>query len=137
MQGILSTLDLVPADKLEFLLIIAPMKESYGLALAAFRVARELGVPLKVCTVWPHGSSDEHQRRSGGALEPWDNYIDVEEAKPSPSWWETCQITSDGAIMVRPDDHIAWRATARVGDNAVDEMKRVFSRILGRRVVSE
>ncbi|CAA6660080.1 unnamed protein product [Spirodela intermedia] len=121
-KDILSTLDLVPADKLEFLLIIAPVKESYDLALSAFRVARDFGVVLKVCTMWPHGSFDEHQSGSGRALEPWDNYMDVEER------W---------AIMVRPDDHIVWRATAKVGNNAVDEMKRVFSRILGRSIVSE
>ena len=136
-QDNISTLDLVAPDKLEFLLIIAPAKKSYDLALAAYIVAQELEVSLKVCVIWPYGSfDDENNSGSGDTLQPWDDYVDVEEVKSSPSWWETCQMSSRGAIMVRPDDHIAWRTTAEPGSDAVDQMRKLFSRILGRSVVS-
>ena len=136
-QDIISTLDLVAPDKLEFLLIIAPAKKSYDLALAAYIVAQELEVALKVCVIWPYGSfDDENNSGSGDTLQPWDDYVDVEEVKSSPSWWETCQMSSRGAIMVRPDDHIAWRTTDEPGSDAVDQMRKLFSRILGRSVVS-
>ncbi|OVA15384.1 Monooxygenase [Macleaya cordata] len=124
-----STLDLVCGDKLEFLLIIAPIKESYDLARAAFKVAEGFKVSLKVCIMWPHGSF-EGVDGSKEALMPWENYIDVEEVKMSSSlssWWEICQMTNRGVILVRPDEHIAWRAKTKVVGDPVLEMKRVLS----------
>ena len=65
---------------------------------------------------------------------PWKNYIDIIEVKRSSdslSWWRTCQITEQGAILVRPDEHIAWRSKSSVVGDPYSEMKRVFSTILG------
>ena len=55
-QDVFSTLDLVPTDKLEFVLIIAPLKDSN--ARVAFKVAETetFKVSLKVCVIWPQGS---------------------------------------------------------------------------------
>ncbi|KAF6161362.1 hypothetical protein GIB67_009241 [Kingdonia uniflora] len=129
----LSTLDLVHGDKVEFLLIIAPKKESYDLAQAAFKVTEGLKVSLRVCIMWPHGSS-EGLYSSKEALFPWVNYVDVSEVKKlstSPSWWDICHMTDRGAILVRPDEHIAWRVKSEVVDNFEIEMERIFSLILG------
>ncbi|KAL1827899.1 hypothetical protein ACET3Z_006311 [Daucus carota] len=51
-----STLDLVSGDKVEFLLIIAPVGPSYRLARAAFEVSEEYNVSAKVCVLWPDGT---------------------------------------------------------------------------------
>lgn len=67
------------------------------------------------------------------ALLPWKSFIDVVEAKTSPSlqsWWDLCQITDRGAILVRPDEHIAWRTKSEIKNDPRSELKRVFSAIL-------
>ncbi|XVF02707.1 hypothetical protein REPUB_Repub04eG0197500 [Reevesia pubescens] len=130
----ISTLDLVSGDKVEFLLMIAPMEESYNLAQAAFKVANEYKVSIKVCVLWPAGTATGVQPGSKAKLAPWKNYVDVIEVKRSLgslSWWRTCQMTEQGAILVRPDEHIAWRSKSRVAGNPYSEMKMVFSTILG------
>ncbi|KAJ0972388.1 hypothetical protein J5N97_020347 [Dioscorea zingiberensis] len=128
-----STLDLISGDKLEFTLVIAPIKESYDLALVAFKVASEFKVSLKVCVIWPQGASLEQVNGSEKELNPWGNYIDVEEVRRSSSlmsWWEMCQMTCKGVILVRPDDHIAWTAESDAVRDPVQEMKSVFNIIL-------
>nr|XP_043639282.1 2,4-dichlorophenol 6-monooxygenase [Erigeron canadensis] len=129
----ISTLDLISEDKLEFLLIIAPIDSSYRLAHAALTVADEYNILVKVCVMWPNGLVNG-DARTKTSLVPWENYVDVVEVRQpsnSSSWWDLCKMTYRGAILVRPDDHIAWRVKSTVvGDSRV-EMKRVFSAILG------
>ncbi|KAL0336004.1 UNVERIFIED_CONTAM: putative polyketide hydroxylase [Sesamum radiatum] len=128
-----STLDLVSLDNVEFVLIIAPVEESYRLALAAFKVAEEFKIPLKVCIMWQQKSTDGIVS-SKNALFPWTNFIDVIEAKSSPtslSWWDLCQMTDRGAILVRPDEHIGWRAKTGIKNNPHLVLKKVFSAVLG------
>ncbi|KAK4402675.1 putative polyketide hydroxylase [Sesamum angolense] len=128
-----STLDLVSVDNVEFVLIIAPVEESYRLALAAFKVAEEFKIPLKVCIMWQQKSTDGIVN-SKKALFPWTNFIDVIEAKSSPtspSWWDLCQMTDRGAILVRPDEHIGWRAKTGIKNNPHLVLKEVFSAVLG------
>ncbi|KAJ4798841.1 3-(3-hydroxy-phenyl)propionate/3-hydroxycinnamic acid hydroxylase [Rhynchospora pubera] len=127
----LSTLDLVSGDKPEFLLIIAPLKASYHMARVILTKAEELRVLLKVCIVWPHCSCQSRSTGSRAELEPWKNYIDVEECKKDRSWWDMCCLTNKGVLLVRPDEHIAWRTESdRVAD-AVSEAEKVLSRVLG------
>ena len=132
---------MVSGDKIEFLLIIAPVKESYQLAHAALKVADEFKVSAKVCVMWPSNTHTgaEMSCAAGGALIPSESYVDVVEmemevvkkSSKSWSWWDICKMTDKGAILVRPDGHIAWRAaeTGIVGDPIL-EMQRVFSAIL-------
>ncbi|KAK2636716.1 hypothetical protein Ddye_031508 [Dipteronia dyeriana] len=133
-REVISTLDLVSGEKIEFLLIIAPLEASYDLSRAAFKVADDFKVSIRVCVMWPAGTIKEVHIRSKAALAPWENYIDVMEVKRSSnslSWWSICQMTDKGAILVRPDDHIAWRVKSGVIENPDLEMKRVFSAVLG------
>lgn len=128
-QETCSTLDLLSANDVEFLLIIAPIKGSYQLAQAAFKVADEFNIPLKVCVLWQEKATGS----SKTALLPWRNFIDVVEAKTSPSlqsWWDLCQITDRGAILVRPDEHVAWHTKSEIKNNPRSELKKIFSAIL-------
>lgn len=128
-----STLDLVSGDKLEFVLITAPLKESYKLARATLKVADEFKLSAKVCIVWPQGSVDARAvEESRSELAPWTNYIDFEEVPRvlGNSWWEMCKISRKSVILVRPDEHIAWRAESDVVGDAEPEVRRVFSQIL-------
>ncbi|XP_012085624.1 2,4-dichlorophenol 6-monooxygenase isoform X2 [Jatropha curcas] len=130
----ISTLDLLSGDKVEFLLIVAPLEESYQLAHAVFKSAEEFKVSAKVCVLWPADSVDESQTRSKNALAPWKNYVDVVVVKKSSnqlSWWSMCQMTDKGAILVRPDEHVAWRVKSVFDKDHVAEMRRVFSAVMG------
>ncbi|XP_061338730.1 uncharacterized protein LOC133285505 [Gastrolobium bilobum] len=127
-----STLDLVSGDEVEFILIIAPVKESYHLAREAFKEAEERQVSLKVCVLWSTDSVEGLEKGSKAALSPWKNYADVVEVRSSTSnWWEMCNMTNRGAILVRPDEHIAWRTISGPEVDPRVEMQRVFSAILG------
>ncbi|CAI9761716.1 unnamed protein product [Fraxinus pennsylvanica] len=126
-----STLDLVSGENVQFLLIIAPIEESYNLARAAFKVAEELKVPLKVAVIWP---TIDGISRSEKALSPWKNFVDAVEVKrspSSPSWWDLCRMTDRGAILVRPDEHIAWREKSGTMNDPIYELKKVFHVVLG------
>ncbi|XWS69200.1 hypothetical protein CRYUN_Cryun04dG0159100 [Craigia yunnanensis] len=130
----ISTLDLVSGDKVEFLLMIAPVEESYNLAQAAFKVAKEYKVSTKVYVLWPAGTVTRVQSGSRAKLAPCKIYIDVIEVKASSdslSWWRNCHMMEQGAILVRPDEHIAWRSKSSVVGHPYPEMKMVFSTILG------
>lgn len=136
MQEIISTLDLVRGDKIEFLLIVAPTEDSYHLAHAAFKVAKEFEVSARVCVVWSCKTASSTLMSSKEALAPWENFIDVQEVERGPnslfsSWWSICQMSDRGAILVRPDEHIAWRVKSRIVGDPMQEMRRVFSAVLG------
>ncbi|CAI0425689.1 unnamed protein product [Linum tenue] len=130
----LSTHDLIPVDKLEFLLIIGPHNESYQLARAAFSAAEGFGVSVKVCIVWPADTNVGTEGKSESPLSPWTNFIDVAEVKKLGtnlvSWWDMCEMSDDGAILVRPDEHIAWRVKSGVDKDTISEMRSIFSAVL-------
>jgi 2,4-dichlorophenol 6-monooxygenase len=54
------------------------------------------------------------------------NYQDVEQG-----WAAVAEIDSDGAILVRPDNHVAWRSRTGV-DNAADALTDTLAAVLGR-----
>lgn len=124
-------MDLVSGDKPEFLLIIAPLKASYKIAHATLSKAKELKVLLKVCVIWPQDSCQSNLTGSQSELEPWKNYIDVEEVKRDCSWWDMCCLTNKGVLLVRPDEHIAWRTESDMVADAGSEAENVLSKILG------
>lgn len=123
-----STLDLVSGEKVEFVLIIAPVESSYNLAHAMLKVAEKSKVLVKVCVIWPHNSADDAAPCSVGN---YLNLIEVKKSPDSPSWWDLCGMNNRGAILVRPDEHIAWRAKTEIRRPSY-EMDRVFSVVLSR-----
>ncbi|GMH01517.1 hypothetical protein Nepgr_003356 [Nepenthes gracilis] len=130
-----STLDLISGDKVEFLLMLAPVESSYRLAHAALRVAEKFKVLVKACVIWPSGTADSTMLQgSEWALSPWENCINVVEVKrspASPSWWDICRMSDRGAILVRPDEHIAWRMMSEVDGDPALVMEKVLSVVLG------
>lgn len=91
-------------------------------------MSEELNVSAKVCVMWPHGFGNRSEAKTKEALVPWRNYIDVEVDR---TWWSICQMDETGAVLVRPDEHIAWRTRTGVIRDPVSEMKIVFNTILG------
>eukprot|EP00252_Welwitschia_mirabilis_P003713 TRINITY_DN13771_c0_g2_i1.p1 TRINITY_DN13771_c0_g2~~TRINITY_DN13771_c0_g2_i1.p1 ORF type:complete len:172 (+),score=35.69 TRINITY_DN13771_c0_g2_i1:647-1162(+) len=147
-----STLDLISGNAVEFLLIIAPAKACYDWADAACRVANAYDIPLLVSILWPEGTfvnqtsqKSKHDERSvtednkfpalrDSFVNEWvkntKHVIDIEET--SVSFWELCKMPTPCAILVRPDEHIAWRSDPQFSGDFIDEMSSVFSMVLRR-----
>ena len=98
----LSTHDLIPLGG--FLLLTG--KDGLVWCNAAARLAGETGVAIHAVRI---GESE-----------------DVSD--PSGVWKAQCEIGEDGAVLVRPDGHIAFRARACVPD-AYAALRKVFSQI--------
>jgi len=100
----LSTHDLIPMGG--FLLITGARGDAWR--TAAERLAAETGIEI---AVWNIGS--------GGDI-----------ADPSGQWAARREFGDDGAVLVRPDAHIAFRSLAAAGD-ATGSLRSAFARILG------
>lgn len=150
-KEICSTLDLISGNVTEFLLIATPSKTCYIWADAAFKIAKVYKVPLKVCIIWPRGISAS--RLSKESMDAWHEsegsitqqmqsvldgedwrrentefVVDVEEI--SGSWLELCKMTKPGVLLVRPDEHIAWRSDPTFSGDTMPELNKVFSIVL-------
>ncbi len=101
----ISTLDLV-GPSAGFALLTGPKGASW--AKAAAEVGKRLGVAVTTA-----------------AIGPGCDYSD-----PTGRWQRVCGIADDGAILVRPDNHVAWRKAGGVADPG-DELRRAFASILG------
>ncbi|KAH9609765.1 hypothetical protein KSS87_012755 [Heliosperma pusillum] len=126
---VMSTLDLLQVDKLEFLLIIAPVKSSYDLGRTMLEVAKKFNALVKVCVIWPEKTANG-VNVTPPLVDSFTNVVEVKSSRELPSWWDVCQMNDRGAILVRPDEHIAWRARSAISD-PMAEMERVFTVVLG------
>jgi hypothetical protein len=50
---------------------------------------------------------------------------------PDPTEWESKQALDSGALLVRPDQQVAWRSQTR-SDDPLAELRRVLGQILAR-----
>jgi 2,4-dichlorophenol 6-monooxygenase len=101
----LSTLDLAPVDR--FTLLTGIAGEAW--AAAAAKVAEDLAVPLEAVVIGP-------------GREVTDLYYD---------WARIREVGEDGALLVRPDKHIGWRAMAMAADPEA-ALRAAVTAILGR-----
>jgi hypothetical protein len=97
----MSTLDLFGTH-----LVLLTGADSAAWHHAARDVRRALGIPLGAVTV-------------GGAEIP----------DPSGVWRSAYGIDADGAVLVRPDGHVAWRSSGAAAD-ATATLEQVISRVL-------
>jgi 2,4-dichlorophenol 6-monooxygenase len=98
-----STLDLV--GKGEFLLITGSQGDAWEQAARTF--VEEHALPLKVISIGDEGDC-----------------VDVER-----QWAALREVASDGAILVRPDNHVGLRSVTAVG-SAIDVLRDAFRKIL-------
>jgi 2,4-dichlorophenol 6-monooxygenase len=100
-----STLDLCGHGK--FSLLTGP--GGAGWAKAAAAVGAEFGLEINVHIIGP--------RR------PWQDF--------TGDWARISEISDSGALLVRPDHHVAWRSVNGVADPAA-ELRRVLKTVLSR-----
>ncbi|QBD76448.1 FAD-dependent oxidoreductase [Ktedonosporobacter rubrisoli] len=104
-QGLrISTLDLLGRG---FVLLSGP--EGSGWLGAAQNVAAHTGVELEAYRVGPIG----------------------ELLDPEQRWLKACGISASGALLIRPDGFVAWRAE-QLAPEPEQELEHVLTRILGR-----
>lgn len=106
----LSTLDLV--DPRSFLLLLG--SDGAAWRAAADEVRAVAGVPLSVISI-----GDETDE---------EDYLDVDR-----TWSYDREIAADGAILVRPDGHVAWRSLA-AKENPAAILHQAFEKILRRQL---
>ncbi|GAB3668158.1 FAD-dependent monooxygenase [Nocardioides korecus] len=99
-------MDLAPYDR--WTLITGVAGEAWE--AAATRVSAELGVPVGTVVIGP-----------GRAVT--DLYYD---------WSRLREVEESGALLVRPDKHVAWRA-ASLPDDPEGALREAFAQLLGRR----
>jgi 2,4-dichlorophenol 6-monooxygenase len=99
-----SSLDLVGQGRFTLLTSIG----GQGWAEGAEAVSRELGVPMSVVTIGPG--------------------CDIED--PFGYWATAREVEDDGCILVRPDQHVAWRSTSAAAD-PVAALRKLMTSILG------
>lgn len=99
----LSTHDLLPTGG--FLLIAGA--NGHAWVDAAKRLARERGLPVRAVRIG----------------------VDGDLADPSGAWAQISETASGGAVLVRPDGHVGFRANAAARD-AVAALDQAFDRIL-------
>jgi 2,4-dichlorophenol 6-monooxygenase len=103
----LAMMDLVPYDG--FTLITGVAGSAWGPALE--RVGAELGLPVRTVVIGP-------------GREVTDLYFD---------WSRLREVAESGALLVRPDKHICWRAAELLADPEA-ELRRALTAILSRQV---
>jgi putative polyketide hydroxylase len=76
---------------------------------AAASASAGLGIPITVHRIGPAG--------------------DVRD--PDRAWLQAARIATGGALLVRPDDFVGWRA-ATLPQSPADDLRRALCQILGR-----
>jgi 2,4-dichlorophenol 6-monooxygenase len=100
---VISSLDLIGGEN--FVLLAG--REGDTWITAATDAAKHLGVPLRTYKIG-------------------DKIVDIEGA-----WEELCEITHSGALLVRPDGHVGWRAKS-ASQFAENNLVEVLSTLTGR-----
>ena len=87
------------------------------------------------------GDAGEADHQCSNADDFWDptvssegrETVNSEGSPPSrPRWGALRGIDAKGALLVRPDGHVAWRAETHVGLDIVPELRRVMGGMLCR-----
>lgn len=150
-KGLCSTLDLIGGDSLEFLFFVGPNDSGRLWADSMLLVAKHFHVMLKVIVVWPIGysskvyeqmmktsltlPSDSVASEDMSTMHVWGHekgelVMHVEEV--DRCWWDLCKVPCVGAILVRPDDHVAWLSLIESSSDSIKELDNVFATVLKR-----
>ena len=104
----ISTHDLT-SDSGSFVLISGP--DSADWSASAHRAAEKFGIHIEVASIGGDGPYTDSEGR----------------------WSELRQINDDGALLVRPDNHVAWRSqTAPTGTSHTEALTAALATILSR-----
>ena len=69
--------------------------------------------------------ADELSQTLSFSLKVYKIADDGDLTNPDNTWCDTYEITKNGAVLVRPDGHVAWRSVSLVGNHKA-ELERYF-----------
>jgi hypothetical protein len=120
-------LDLISQSEVHLALIVGSNDSGCSWAEAALTAAELSGVPLKIVVMRP-GKMNETK---GFSVQKWAFAIEcrVIHAEIDEGWWQLCGVPAVGAILVRPDEHVAWRATTAPDSSSVQQLHYVFTKV--------
>lgn len=130
------------------MLLAGPGRSGCLWGAAALESVKTCRMPIRVAVLWPEGSAkrlwtssvqsadnrpSELTEEESYMLYEWGyenqhHVIQVEEFRRA--WSELCRVPASGAILVRPDDHIAWRTKLPATNGASVEVERVMRIVL-------
>lgn len=94
-------------------------------------------LPLQVCQIATAGGNATHSRHSGSGK------LDVQPSQQSQpglptfvdatgQWQQVRGVPEGGAILVRPDGHVAWRSRGSdTVEHCTDELRTAIQRVMG------
>lgn len=138
------------------MLIVGCNKSGCRWGEAALEAGESHKISVKVVFMWPLGSytpsSQENESISPvnqensleGHLQATDDEqlfvmnwasrnkgVVVHAEELGHGWWELCTIPDVGGILVRPDEHIAWRSKFSPQSSSVQDFHNIFTQVLG------
>ncbi|KAG0583412.1 hypothetical protein KC19_3G134100 [Ceratodon purpureus] len=122
-----STLDLISESEIHLVLIVGSNESGRTWAEAALSAAKLSAVPLKIVFMCP-GKVNESEVFS---VPKWVSASEsiLTHAEVDQGWWELCGIPDVGAILVRPDEHVAWRSTTAPDRSSDQLLRKVFAKV--------
>ncbi|XP_073387845.1 uncharacterized protein [Physcomitrium patens] len=127
-----STLDLVSESEIDLVLIVGCNNSGCTWTEAAVTSAKSLSVKVRVVIMWPPGletkmgeSEELSVQRRVSAFK--DRVVHAEQA--DQGWWELCGVPDVGAILVRPDEHVAWRSLNLPDRSSAEHLHRAFAEV--------
>eukprot|EP00850_Spirogloea_muscicola_P013479 SM000091S24637 [mRNA] locus=s91:399278:402669:- [translate_table: standard] len=131
-DGLLSTLDLLPGDKLALLLLVSAT--AHGKLWCDGFKAAATSVPgmAMAAVIWPPGTFAAAVAKDvfGDGTERAVSLRHVEDLHGD--WWAVCGVPAPGALLVRPDGHVGWHCKQAPASEsaATDALQRAISSIL-------
>ena len=121
------------------MLIVGCNRRGRAWAEAALVAVKSFAITLKIVVMWPHASFPQRecwQGREGNvteaewfAVQKWASASRVVHAEVDPGWWDVCGVPDTGAILIRPDEHVAWRSRSVPDSSSVQQLHKAFAQV--------
>lgn len=119
-----STLDLISERELCPVLIVGCNKSGCEWVEAALTALKSSAITMKIVIMYPQGIVTESVQEWASGSE-----CEVVHAEVDQGWWNLCGVPDVGAILVRPDEHVAWRSRSAPGSSSVEQLREVFGKV--------
>jgi len=136
-----STLDLISKSEIDPVLIVGGNKSGCAWTEAALTAVKSSAITVKIVIMWPCSSNPRREcslDRGGNRTES--EWFSVQKcasarecriihAEVNHGWWDLCGVPDTGAILIRPDEHVAWRSRSAADSSSVQQLHKVFAKV--------
>lgn len=109
------------------MLIVGCNKSGCGWAEAALTALKSSAITVKIVIMCPQG----HEGNVTESVQKWASASECEvvHAEVDEGWWDLCGVPDVGAILVRPDEHVAWRSRSAPDISSAEQLREVFGKV--------